>query len=414
VPHVRRERDPGHAPPDAADFAGDLPLSRATPVSELVIAGVGDVLVDRDEPAEASALVAPLLHEADVVFGNCEGVYCTQPGPDGGPHRAPSCDLPLTVGIENARGLEAAGFDVMSCANTHAVDGGHLGLRETLETLRAHGIVPVGAGENLQEARRPALVERAGVTVGFVASATDVFAGYQARENVPGLNPLRVHRFEAPSAIGPTQEFHIPYPGDVANLLEDVRRVREQADVVVVSFHWGEGFRLGLHEYERTVARQAIDAGADVVFAHHHHVVRGADLYRGKPIFHGLCHFIFDLVHLERKLPRSMVERMAEKWGDDNLWRFDSDYPLLPMAPQCRMTMIARVGIRDGDVVDAGIVPCAINALGQPEPLRLDSERGREIGRYLQRANADAGLAAQLERAPGVTLGGYEALVLRA
>jgi poly-gamma-glutamate synthesis protein (capsule biosynthesis protein) len=105
---------------------------------------------------------------------------------------------------------------------------------------------------------------------------------------------------------------------------------------------------------------------------------------------------------------------MAEKWGDDNLWRFDSDYPLLPMAPQCRMTMVARVGIRDGDVVDPGIVPCSINVLGQPEPLRLDGERGREIGRYLQRANADAGLAARLERAPGVTLGGYETLVLRA
>lgn len=112
-------------------------------MNTVTIVAVGDVLIDRDEPTQALDGVAGLLAEADLAFGNLEGVlsdlHSATPG------SAQATIVPTT----NAKALKV--FDVMSVANNHSMDAGYGGLHETTEALRHQGIMPVGAGDSLAE-----------------------------------------------------------------------------------------------------------------------------------------------------------------------------------------------------------------------------------------------------------------------
>ncbi|MDQ6898158.1 MAG: CapA family protein [Candidatus Dormibacteraeota bacterium] len=376
-----------------------------------LLCAVGDVLIDEDDPEHGFSRVAPLLNAADVVFGNCEGVYTDRQ------EQAPSAGIAVISPSHNIAGLGRAGFDVMSCANNHIVDGGHGALAETLRGLRNQGIEPVGAGRNIAEARRPARLARGGQRLAFLAYSSFFPAGYEARENVPGLAPVRFHNHyflgegevqNSPAAI--PEVLVVPDPSDRSALVDDIRRAASEADAVVVSFHWGEGLRpVVVFEYERETARLAIDAGACAVLCHHHHIVRGVDLYRGRPIFHGLGHFVFEIRHIERLLPESTMRAMAGSSHEYALGPRE-DYPLLPMHPETRMTMIATCEIVDGEVASAGVLPCYIEPDGMVTPLRPDTVRGAQVAEYLERIGVEAELGARLLRDDGFQLGGHPLL----
>jgi poly-gamma-glutamate capsule biosynthesis protein CapA/YwtB (metallophosphatase superfamily) len=382
-----------------------------TSIRSLLLLAVGDVHMDREDPESALALAAPVLSAADVLFGNCEGVYT-----DAGV-RAPSAGIPVVSGLRNAQGLAAASFDVMNCSNNHIGDGGHEGLEDTLAALRGLGIQPVGAGANLQEARRPAVVERNGTRVGFTAFGSDFAAGYEAREKVSGLNPMRIHTHychgEGETVLpgGPPRIVTFPYREDLQVLADSASALRETCDVVVCSFHWGEGLQpVVLMDYERDVARRAIDFGADVVLCHHHHSMRGVDFYRGRPIFHGICHFVPDYPNIEDVVPPEMMRAISQGYGDHAI-QFHDDYPLLPMHPDARMAMIAACRIRDGQVEQVSVIPCCINAKGQPHAVDLDSADGRRWLDYFERTSRAEGFdtiieiaGEDIEGAPLVTL----------
>ena len=74
----------------------------------------------------------------------------------------------------------------MTCANNHMIDGGYEGLADTLELLRGQGIETTGAGMDIDEATRPAILERAGVRVAFLGFCTVYPVGYEARASGPG------------------------------------------------------------------------------------------------------------------------------------------------------------------------------------------------------------------------------------
>ena len=320
-------------------------------------------------------------------------------------------------GLSNVRGLQPVRFDIFNCANNHSVDGGHVGLLDNLEALRGCGIATVGTGANLEEARRPAIVERNGTRVGFIAFASDYGAGYQARTTVPGLNPMRVHTHHCqgegehvlPGGAPNTLTF--AYREDLEILQQSIADLREHADAVVVSFHWGEGIQpYVLMDYERDTARRAIDFGADAVICHHHHTLRGVDFYRGQPIFQGICHFVPDYPHTERDVPPEMMEWIAGAYGEYAI-QVHADYPLLPMHPNSRNTMIATVRFVDGKVAETGAIPCRINPQGQPHPVRLDRPEGQAWLAFFREVSQKSGMTAAI--LTGRQIAGQDALVYR-
>lgn len=357
---------------------------------------VGDILVDRDDPASAFGAAGEVMAVPDVLFGNCEVPYTTSR------HRAPSSPDPLVIDPANVAAFSP--FDVLSLANNHIVDAGHEGLLETVEHIRAIGALPVGAGRDLDEARRPAIVEVDGLRVAYLAYASVFPFGYEARAGWPGLAPVRSlnHHVERlphywmPGISG--EVMSIPHPEDHERLAADLRQAAASFDVVVASFHWGDfQHPFVLTDHERRTARFAIDNGADVVVGHHHHIPRGMEWYGGRPIFYGLGHFVFDV--RDPVLPEWFAPTAPPRGDADNYAFYERPgWPLLPMHPDARLTMLGWVDVDgDGRPTGAGFVPCTLAPDGRVHPHDPGSDAGSVVLEYVRRCCEVESLPVTLE-----------------
>jgi poly-gamma-glutamate capsule biosynthesis protein CapA/YwtB (metallophosphatase superfamily) len=374
--------------------------SNSNPSSDraLTVCAVGDVMVNRDEPATAFELSRPVFAAADVTFGNCESTYAEQGS------RNPATRGEVRAHPSNVAGLRDAGFDVMSFANNHHLDAGYEAFLRTLDVLHEHGIATCGAGSDLAAARQPAIVERNGARVAFLGYSSILFPGYEASSKAPGCAPLRVHTYYRQIEIEqPGSHPHIvtvPDESDVRALREDIAAAKKLADVVVFTPHWGIHFTpVVVAPYERELARIAIDAGADIVLGHHQHILKGVDVYRGKAIFHGLGNFVMD-VHMEAHAGREALQEMQDQYPEYAVG-YRADYPTYPFHPLARSTVIARFTVEDGRIARVGFVPCYINPSGQPEPLAEDHERFGEVADYMREISEGAGFDTRFEQDGG-------------
>lgn len=352
---------------------------------ELRLALVGDVILDRDDPENAFDHVRKVFQSVDGAIANCEGVYS-----DNASYPPPAIHQ-MVCAPSNARGLASAGFKAVSVANNHIVDGGHEGLRDTIKTIRELGIVTAGAGCNIDEAREAAIFDVEGVKVGLLSYTSVLPKGYEARAKIPGVAPLRVDTFyEAPEpnmwmpGYAPRIRT-IHWPQDLQAMENDIKRVRANVDFLVVSVHQGNSQSGGflIDEYERVAAHTAIDAGASAFAAlGHHHSLRGAEFYKGCPVFYGLGNFLFDLTHVEEHFPPDLLENWRQRFGE-NAFGPKPDYPNYPFPPAYRKTAIGLISVVPKVGVRAAFVPAMVQPDGRPKPVELDSAEGRECVSYL-------------------------------
>ncbi len=234
--------------------------------SSLTLIAVGDVMLGRavEKKSGEHTVFYPLepvqgyLNQADMTFGNLECAVTTR---DFAVRKA----YRLKADPKVVPALVACGFDVLSLANNHTMDCGKLGLVETIEALRGAGILTVGAGGDWAMAREPAVVKVQGLKVAFLAYT-----------DVPDGSGTYIAR------------------GDSAQIVEAVARVRKQADLVLVSFHWGEEYATAPLSYQKALAHAVIDAGATLVIGHHPHVIEGVERYKQGLIAYSLGNFVFD------------------------------------------------------------------------------------------------------------------------
>lgn len=377
---------------------------------------VGDVMVDRPDPHAPFEHVREELTSVDLLFGNQECTYTDDP------HPAPSAIFPVYAPRSNADALGSAGFSVMSLANNHIVDAGHVALLETASLLEGQGIAVAGAGANLAEARSPARCDAAGHDVAVLAYASTFQHGYEARPAWPGLAPMRSENVY--EAYGDRVYYRVPgaipevrarlVDEDAEALREDLAAVRDQVDVVVVSFHWGDVSRkFALTDHERKVARLAIDAGADIVVGHHHHTLRGVEWYAGKPIFYGLGHFVFNIGEATRQRISSISGGLAEVSDEDDddttYGRIEAHrgWPLLPFHKDSRLTMVAWCQVTDGAPDAVGFLPCHIQRDGSVTPHDPSSAEGRMVVDYVRDACEAEQLPVKLEVDHDVRIGRF-------
>jgi poly-gamma-glutamate synthesis protein (capsule biosynthesis protein) len=262
---------------------GDVMLGRA----------VGDVLAAADDPSAALRPLGRRLRSADITVGNLESTLSAngepmQPGDDS------------FAAAPNVReGLHLAGFDVLSLGNNHAGDYGPVAMKETFERLAEFSVV--GAGRNLRQARRPVIIERDGVRVGFYATdSIGETPGATAR--TPGTN-----RLDMPPRTGPLDRVAL---GRVAG---DVRALDARVDTVVVLPHWGDQYTHVPEPIQHHVARVFARSGADLVLGGHPHWVQGWESVRGvdgawTTVVHSLGNFIFDMDFMEETQQGLFVE----------------------------------------------------------------------------------------------------------
>lgn len=245
--------------------------TNATPDTVTVIA-VGDIMVTSKGTARLDQTGVPYVldsvrHElkGDLLFGNQEAPI----GPKGTGQKFDKKFAFLTP-LRHAEILNDGGFDVVSLANNHAMDFGPEALKTTMDFLDKNNIAHAGAGMNLADARKPAIVEKNGVKYGFLAYSNTFPEEFWATKTTAG-NPFGHQKW----------------------VEADVKKLREQVDYVFVSFHWGSERMDSTKQYQKDLGRAAIDAGADGVFAHHPHVLQGMELYKGKLIAYSLGNFAF-------------------------------------------------------------------------------------------------------------------------
>jgi poly-gamma-glutamate synthesis protein (capsule biosynthesis protein) len=358
---------------------------------------VGDVFPDLPDGRSAFRHLTPFLRKADIVFGNCEGVYSDRPS------KSPTHKHFGCAPRERGSMLGEVPFHVMTCANNHIIDGGYQGLADTLELLRSQGIAVTGAGMNVQQAIEPAIVERGGLSIGFLGFCSVFPRGYEARGERAGLAALRVRtHYDDPDpnfwepGIDPliTTE---PFPDDLRRFREAIAAAREKADFLVVACHWGYSSWVEvLQDYELRLAREAVGSGADAVVCHHHHSLRGVELHEGKPIYYGLG----ALVHHFSSFHLSGADRAARaaRFGERSAWVDGEELPLFPFRADARKTGIATLHLSGDGTIEAGFVPALILADGSTEPLRSDDARAAEVAEYMERITAQSGFASEFER----------------
>lgn len=259
-----------------------IPMNEDLPLIRLMF--VGDINLGRCVAKEAilSAdftypfhYVAEKLSAADIAIGSLDSTVSDQSDPEPCPS---SMNL---IGPENmALGLEYAGFDVITTATNHIKDCGELGFRcnnmalfDTLTVLRSHGIQPTGAGRDVYEARKPAIIEVKGIRFAFL-----------------GINQIDERVWATPNEAGtaPLSEEWI------AQVKMDIRDAKRQADVVVVLPQWGIEYAPQPEPYQRDWAREFINAGATLVVGNHPHIIQPVEEFENGAVFYALGNFVFD------------------------------------------------------------------------------------------------------------------------
>jgi len=175
--------------------------------------------------------------------------------------------------------------------------------------------------------------------------------------------------------------------------VNDIRQAKSQADLVILSLHWGIHFIPAvIADYQREVARAAIDAGADLILGHHAHILKGVEVYSGKVVFYSLCNFALDL---------SPTKEILESPGHKEIsvlnvsWQPDPEYPTYFLPPDSRKTMIAKCVISNKEIKSVSFLPTYINKQSQPEILNSQDERFGEVVGYMEEISQDQGLNAK-------------------
>jgi len=250
----------------------------------------GDIMLERGvdwrnqrygtgAPTYPFELIADSLKEADLTIGNLEG---------------PISDKGVRVGSiysfrmdpKYIEGLTFAGFDVLSLANNHMFDYTAAALTDTVVRLNAAGIGTAGAGKDYNEANK-AHIETLenGTKIAFLSYTNLYPQSLWATEDSPGISTP-----------------------EIENVKRAISETRQNADIVILLWHWGEEYQTTSHPREQELARALIDAGADLIVGHHPHVAQEIETYNGKTIAYSLGNFVFDQDFSEETMKGLMLE----------------------------------------------------------------------------------------------------------
>lgn len=234
---------------------------------------VGEALTSRPPASVWDPGLLEVFREADLAIVNLECCVSER----GEPWAAPGKPFFFRAPPVAVEALAAAGVRAVWLANNHALDFGETALLDTFRHLEAGGIAWAGAGRDLEQARRGAVIAVNGLRIGLVGLA-DHPADYAATPDRPGI------------AWVASDELARDGPPDW--LVAEVRRLARTCDVVAVGPHWGPNMLLRPMPHHPAVARALVAAGASIVCGHSAHVVQPIGLIDGAPV----CYDLGDLL----------------------------------------------------------------------------------------------------------------------
>ena len=356
---------------------------RKTPTRDCIIYVVGDVGPCRRVPSTIFDQVRSTLTAGDL------GICQLEPALSKRGRAMPQARLAMRTDPAAAVAIRGAGFHAVSFASNHCMDWGNEAFFDTIEALRAADLTPIGVGANIQEARKPALLDRNGTRVAILAYNSILPMGYWAEGNRAGCAPLRAstlyEQIEHDQPGTPARIHTFAHRGDLDAMCEDIRKAKASTDVVIVMMHWGIHFVPAvLADYQREAAHAAIDAGADLIAGHHPHLLKGVEVYRSKVVFYSLGNFALDL-------PSAFQENVVQSEGFRDIQALNPGFSpnaksFLP--PETRRTVIVKCAIRGKSLEKVTLLPVYINEQAEPEILASTDQRFGEVLQYLEEITA--------------------------
>jgi poly-gamma-glutamate capsule biosynthesis protein CapA/YwtB (metallophosphatase superfamily) len=245
------------------------------PKGPVVLAFAGDVHFEgtagaelASNPALVMASIAPVLRRADLAVVNLETAVTN------GGTQAPK-QFVFRAPPSAFAALHDGGVDVASMANNHGMDFGESGLRDTLAAAHRYRFPVIGIGLNQKQAYRPFRRTINGRRIAVIGATQvlddELVSAWTAGPHKPGLASAK----------------------DVPRLVQEVRAARRTSDTVVVFLHWGVELAQCPSEDQRTLARQLVAAGADVVVGGHAHRVQGGGRLGQAIVDYGLGNFVW-------------------------------------------------------------------------------------------------------------------------
>jgi hypothetical protein len=257
---------------------------------------VGDIMLDRGVKFKVNRAGGDyrfllehtdFLKVPDVMFGNLEGPVSSR-GANVGSIYSFRFD-PIIFSV-----LKDAGFDALSMANNHIGDWGRLALEDTLTLGKEHGFDMIGGGLTYEDALRPRIYNVHGIKVGYLG-----FSDFGPPSVIVTASGTRSGVLSASDPL----------------LQAIIRDASEQTDILVVSLHFGDEYQPRSNDRQKRMARQAIDAGADIIAGHHPHVAQEIEEYQGGLIAYSLGNFIFDQNFSEETMRGLKLDVMVDKDG---------------------------------------------------------------------------------------------------
>ena len=262
----------------AASTATPKPTSSPAPTAPaqakaVTVTGGGDVIggfgVSGVVASMGSGLfksIAPYFKSSEFGFVNLESPLTYGGDPQGWK------DVIIKGNPALAPAMAKSGINVVNMANNHAGDMGDSGLLDSFKYCRKAGITVVGAGTNLKKAQAGAVLKTDGATAAFLGFSDVLPAGYPATSTSPGTSPGRAN---------------------INAVKANIRAAAKKADYVFVGWHWNFEYKRAPSYLESSEGKAAVDAGADIVFAHHPHLLDGVQAYHGGLICYSLGNLVF-------------------------------------------------------------------------------------------------------------------------
>ncbi|HUQ86830.1 MAG TPA: CapA family protein [Vicinamibacterales bacterium] len=407
-----------------AGRAQQAPPASSSP--EFTLALVGDSIITRkisvySEPAFTR--VIDLIRNADAAFANLEMLFH-----DYEPYAsAASGGTYMRAEPALVKDLVWAGIDMVSRANNHAGDYGVLGMNLTTKYVAEAGLTQAGVGQSLAEAREAKFLETPKGRVALISVAStfpDSSRAGRTRGDMParpGLNPLRFTTTTTitadhmtalramvaattgrPAGTGNTFNYSgsrfvvgttpgvktEPLKEDLDDIAAVVKNAAGLSDYTIVTIHAHEGGRDRYlpADFLVTFARAMVDAGADMFVGHGPHVLRGIEMYKGKPIMYSLGDFIFQNETLLR-LPSENYEPLnlgpTAHVNDFNDARYDFDKSGFPADPPIWEAVVAMPRYRGDQLVELALHPITLgygkSRAVRGRPMFADGPLGQKI-----------------------------------
>lgn len=245
----------------------DNAVLRATFVGDVMMGRSVEQIGKREGYESLFENVSYLWKDSDYVSCNLESAVLDTPYN----YNESDKEIHLYAKENSVNALKKVGFNIASVANNHIGDYGRKGILNTISVLEKENLDYVGVGENLEEAKKYNIKEINGVKVATIAISDIIPKNFTATDEKAGMLTT-----------------------DYSEYILIVIDAKENADLVIVNMHWGEEFGKTVSDEQEEIAKNLINAGADIIIGHHQHTVQSIQKYNGGIIFYGLGNFVFD------------------------------------------------------------------------------------------------------------------------